>query len=54
MSTISHVFGQQVWNLAVIANFYMLFLMMGFISLVDEIQFMLISSLFWIMDHWSV
>ena len=30
-------------KLGCIANFDMLFLMMGFISLVDEIQFMLIS-----------
>ena len=42
--TISCVFGQQLWNLAVFTNFDMLFLAMGFISLVDEIQFMLISS----------
>ena len=33
-----------------ITNFYTLFLIMGFISLVDEIQFMPISSLFWITD----
>ena len=42
MCTISHVFGQQLLNLA--TNFDMLFLMIGFISLVNEIQFMLISS----------
>ena len=40
MSTIPRVFDQQLWNLAE----YTLFLVMGFISLVDEIQFMLISS----------
>ena len=40
MSIISRVFGLQLWNLAV-TNFDMLFLV---ISLVDEIQFMLISS----------
>ena len=37
MSTISRVFGLQLWNLACITNFDMLFLVMGFISLVDEI-----------------
>ena len=35
------MFGQQLWNLA---NLDKLFLAMGFISLVNEIQFMLISS----------
>ena len=43
MSTIS-----RVWHTALkpgcVTNFDMLFLVMGFISLVDEIQFMLISS----------
>ena len=42
MSAIPRVFGLQLWNL--VANFDMLFLVIGFISLVDEIQFMLISS----------
>ena len=34
----------RVFKLGCITNFDMLFLMMGFISLVDEIQFMLINS----------
>ena len=43
MSTISRVFGPQLWNLAA-SLMLTCSLMMGFISLVDEIQFMLISS----------
>ena len=45
MSVFSRVFGQQLWNLAVLfTKFDMLFHTMGFISLVNEIKFMLISS----------
>ena len=36
--------GPTALKLGCITNFDMLFLVMGFISLVDEIQFMLISS----------
>ena len=43
-----HMYGSQAWVelcklAALMTNFDMLFLVMGFISLVDEIQFMLIS-----------
>ena len=37
MSNIPRVFGLHLWNLACITNFDMRFLVMGFISLVDEI-----------------
>ena len=43
MSTISRVW-RTALKLGCITNFDMPFLMMGFISLVDDIQFMLISS----------
>ena len=43
VSTISRVLLTAL-KLGCITNFDMLFLVMGFISLVDEIQFMLISS----------
>ena len=43
MSTISRVWPTAL-KLGCITNFDMLFLVMRFISLVDEIQFMLISS----------
>ena len=42
MSAIPREFGLQLWKC--LTNFDMLFLVMGFISLVDEIQFMLIRS----------
>ena len=44
MSTISYMFGLQLWKLAVWLILTCSFSVMGFISLVDEIQFMLISS----------
>ena len=45
MSAIPRVFGQQLLNLTgCVTNFDMLFLVMGFISFVDEIQYMQISS----------
>ena len=45
MSTISRVFGPQLCNLAaVFTNFDMLYFVMGFISLLDEIQFVFINS----------
>ena len=43
MSGIPRVFRLQLWNLAVSLT-DMLFLAMGFISLVDEIQFVIIRS----------
>ena len=43
MSTIPRVFGQQL-TLGCSTNVDIVFLVMGLISLVDEIQFMLISS----------
>ena len=44
MSAIPRVFWPTALKLGWITNFDMLFLVMEFISLVDEIQFMLISS----------
>ena len=43
MSTISRVWPTAM-KLGCVTNFDTLFLMMGFISLVDEFQFMLISN----------
>ena len=36
MPAIPRMFGQQLWNLAVFSNFDILFLVMGFICMVDE------------------